>query len=103
MSRGSGLRGGRRSETGERLVSSLRVKVFGFENRSCKIRTLKPKPGTGWNQKGVHERLEAIAEDLETRLPGYEYKLVQVGATAFNFIFIGAKPLPPDLQEEGEA
>lgn len=85
---------GRRSEAGDVLVSSLRIKVFAKGNKTSTLRVLKPTAGKGWNEKGVDTILDKIAEDLEQRFPTEEFRLVELERNVFNFVHAG--PLPPE-------
>lgn len=79
------------SEAKEKIVSSLRIKVFNVGNRGSTLRYFKAKAGKGWNDDGIDEMLDSIATDLETRFPNEEFKLVEIGSNGFNFVHVGAK------------
>src|ERR1700735_4148077 len=89
------------SERGTPIVNSLRVKVFAIGNKSCTLRLLKAKPGMGWDAAGVEELLAEIAADLEGRLHAYEYKRIQIGPLAFNFVFVGTRAVPAERVKDG--
>lgn len=83
-----------------KTYTSMRVKIFGLENKTSELRKIKATPGHCWNEAAIQKILEHIAADLELRQPGYDWKLVELGPTAFNFVWVGPKPLPEDLEEE---
>jgi hypothetical protein len=89
-------------EHGTPIVTYLRVKVFALENKSCTLRVLRPKSGKGWDSAGVEAMLVEIAADLERRFPHYEYKRIQVGALAFNFVFVRTKEIPAEGLKNGD-
>ena len=85
-----------------KMCTSLRLKVFGVDNKSHKLRVLQPKTrGTYWDSKGVDAILHEVAEDLERRFPAYKYKLVPIGPYAFNFVFVGTREVPTEGVEDG--
>jgi hypothetical protein len=85
-----------------KMCTTLRLKVFGVDNKTHTARMLKPrKRGSYWKDDGVDKILHQVATDLETRFPQYEYKLVQVGAFAFNFVFVGTREVPAEGVEDG--
>lgn len=88
-------------ERGVPIVTYLRVKVFALQNRSCTLRVLRPKSGRGWDAAGVEAMLAEIAADLEKRFPHYEYKRIQVGPLAFNFVFVRTKEASAEGVKDG--
>lgn len=73
--------------------TQLAIKVFDLGNKRATHRRITPKPGHHWNDKGVDEVLDHIAEDLEKRFPAEEFRVVQVGPGAYNFIHAGKHEL----------
>lgn len=79
-----------------KTYTSMRVKIFGLENKTSELQKIKATPGHCWNEAAIQKILEHIAADLEHRQPGYEWKLVELGPTAFNFVWVGPKPFPDE-------
>lgn len=76
--------------------TQLTIRVFNLGNKGATKRRITPKPGHHWNDKGVDEVLDHLAEDLEKRFPAEEFRLVQVGPGAYNFIHAGKRELEPE-------
>lgn len=83
------------------MCTSLRLKVFGVENKDFTLRMIKPKHGKYWDAAGVDNILDHVATDLEERFPNHEYKLVQVGKFAFNFVFVRTREIPAERIQDG--
>jgi hypothetical protein len=89
------------SERGVPIFTYLRVKVFALQNKHCTLRVFKPKAGKGWDAAGVEGMLTEIGADLERRFPAHEFKRIQVGPLAFNFVFVGTRAVPAEGVKDG--
>jgi hypothetical protein len=68
--------------------------VFEPGNVKAATRNFRAPAKKQWNRQGIDELLENIAAHIEKRWPTHEYRLVEVGPAAFNFVWDHEK-LPP--------
>lgn len=82
------------------LITSITVKIFTPHNTRAKKKILTPpQRGTGWNSSHIDQILHNIAEDLEKRYPGHEYRMVPIGPKSFNFIWVAESEVAEALRD----
>lgn len=63
-------------------------KVFDSANRRVLRRVVIAAPkGKRFTPKGVDDNLESFVNELDRKVPGHQYRLVQVGPAEFNFVW----------------
>src|SRR3954462_12829587 len=71
----------------KKYIKTLTVKVFAPENKISKTNRFFAGMKKAWSEDGINEVLGKMAEDLEKLYPGHEYRLVQIAADTFNFVW----------------
>jgi hypothetical protein len=84
---------------GGQLWRSVTVRVFNVGNDGKTTRKFFANPGHGFNEEGIDNLLEKVADDLERRLPNEQYSLVQVGPASFNFVWRETRGAPGSQQQ----
>lgn len=65
----------------------VEIRVFGAGNEESIRRRYHAPRGRGFTVKGVDEIVEAVAKEVEQRMPGHEFKLVELAPNRFNFVW----------------
>lgn len=68
-----------------KAYTSVIIKIFGPDGK-CSKRISRPAKGCVYTEDTVDKILEATADVIEKLFPGVEFRMVQVGASAYNFI-----------------
>jgi hypothetical protein len=68
----------------------LRIKIVDADGKSH-LTVLRAGAGKCYTEANVDTILEQIAEGLEKNNPAQEYRLIEVGPGAFNFVFAGMR------------
>jgi hypothetical protein len=81
-----------RDKKGNRLFKQIRIKVvFPPKTFPTRIQCLRAPEGKCFNDSGLSEVLDKVADKLDSDFPMWEFRLVQlpsIGNTiAFNFIY----------------
>lgn len=77
-------------KTSEIVHKTICIKVFiPPDNRLGKRIVVKSKPGTHFTPEGIENLLLKVANDIETKWPMYEFRLVPLRANEFNFVYEG--------------
>jgi hypothetical protein len=80
----------RNSRGKPRLVRQVTIKIFAPENRGFHKQIILAGNGRTFTEEGIQKLLEAKAEEIEKRMPGHEYRLVELADKAsFNFVWVG--------------
>ena len=70
-----------------KLVRRLTIKIFQPDGLSHVTRIVRAPAGKHFPEHGVDGVLDEIAEEIERRAPGVEYRLVEIGDKGcFNFV-----------------
>lgn len=77
------------------IYKQVRIRVFGVENKTRTTRTFTAPPGKGYNHEGIGELLDGIADDLDTRFPQDEWRMVDLAPNKFNFVWHCKRETPP--------
>ena len=68
-------------------LKKLTIKMFAPGNRTHKTVILAAGKGKVFKPGGEFDVLSRVAESLETQFPNDEFRMVQVGPAAFNFVW----------------
>jgi hypothetical protein len=79
----------------ERMFKSVAMKVFLAGREKPVTRTYRAGPRSRFTSAGVDTLLEEVADHLEATFPDQEFRLVQIGPAAFNFV-----AAPQELTDE---
>jgi len=74
-------------------LKKLTIKMFAPGNRTHKTVILAAGKGKVFKPCGEFEVLSNVADSLETQFPNDEFRMVQVGPAAFNFVWERKKTL----------
>ena len=74
-------------------MKKLTIKMFAPGNRTHKTVILAAGKGKVFKPSGEFDVLSNVADSLETQFPNDEFRMVQVGPAAFNFIHARKKTL----------
>jgi len=74
-------------------VKKLTIKMFAPDNRTHKTIILAVGKGKVFARGGEFNVLSNVADSLETQFPNDEFRMVQVGKGAFNFVWDRKKTL----------
>ena len=74
-------------------LKKLTIKMFAPGNRTHKTVILAAGKGKVFKPGGEFEVLSNVADSLETQFPNDEFRMVQVGPAAFNFVWERKKTL----------
>jgi hypothetical protein len=66
------------------LHPNIRVRIFMPGNKASICKTL-------WNAEGIEAQLSHTAAQIEKNHPDDEYRLVELGPSRFNFVWVGKK------------
>jgi hypothetical protein len=77
----------RRSAAGDRLWTSVMIRVFDAGNKSAVTKRYVAPAGKGYTSAAIDEMLDTVAADLERRRPNDDYEVVQAGTAQFNFVW----------------
>ena len=77
----------------EGVMKKITIKMFAPGNRTHKTVILAAGKGKVFNPGGEFDVLSNVADSLETQFPNDEFRMVQVGRAAFNFIHVRKKTL----------
>lgn len=87
---------------GDRVFKLVIVRVFNIGNKGSYVTRHRARPGHGISEEAIDKRLEQVADQIEKRFPGHEYRMVEVGEAQFNFVWIGRREAPA-IQKLAEA
>jgi hypothetical protein len=74
-------------------LKKLTIKMFAPGNRTHKTVILAAGKGKVFKPGGEFDVLSNVADSLETQFPNDEFRMVQVGPAAFNFVWDRKKTL----------
>jgi hypothetical protein len=69
------------------------VKVFAPGNKQWKTIVQRAAAGKAFTPQGLEEILMHIAGKVEQAYPEQEYRLVEIGSAAFNFVHVGVRSI----------
>lgn len=72
------------SDKGDKLVRKVEIKIL--YGKVKKTLSHVAKPGRGYSQNGIDIILLKVAEMLDEQVPGYDFRLVQLGAGRYNLV-----------------
>jgi hypothetical protein len=79
------------------MIRNIKVKIYppdektGGVSKQHKLHIIKAPPGRHFTDKGILNEIEVIINEIETKFPTLEFKLVCIGKNAYNIIYIGLK------------
>lgn len=71
-------------------IKQIDIKVLLPRKRAFKKAVRSPN-GKVFTEQGIDNVLEQVAGNIERAHPGFEFRMVQVGKAAYNFVFAGVK------------
>jgi hypothetical protein len=81
-----------RCSKSRKLVRRVTIKIFAPYNVHYHKRIILAPGGNHFTEEGIDKILEDTAAEIERRIPGYEYELVEIIEGAhFNFVCRGER------------
>lgn len=77
-------------------MKKITIKMFAPGNRTHKTAILSAGKGRIFKPGHEFNILSRVADQLETEFPCEEFRMVQVGPAAFNFIHVRTNPVDPE-------
>lgn len=78
-------------------LRQIKIKLFTIGNKSFRTMHIRAPKNMQYKDGGEEVVLRQFAEELEKSLPNEDFALRQVGRGEFNFVWIGKKPVDPEL------
>jgi hypothetical protein len=87
-----------RDAKGNRLHRHIEFKIILPKGEKPILLKIRANPHCGFNPTQIDEKLESVVEFIEKKWPFLEFRLVELGPAAFNFVCRGFKQAK--IQEE---
>jgi len=81
-----------RSKDGQVIFKKIKAKVFSPGNSKCFVREHRAPAGRGITEEGIANYLKNVSDAIEKLWPGHEYRLVELAANSFNFVWVRELP-----------
>src|SRR5262249_17972302 len=89
------------SKHGARLYKRMQVKIFPPAGKTRTI-VLRAPAGKWITAETIEKQLEQAVEGVEKAWPRHEFRLVPIGAAAFNFVCNGERKIDSELTTQSE-
>lgn len=81
-----------RSKDGVRIYRHLRIRIIApAGEKGQRLCYTPPASRNGYTEAKIAEILEQVADELETKNPRMEFRIVELAPDRFNFIYAGEK------------
>jgi hypothetical protein len=81
-----------RNKLGEVLLKRITVRIIPSEECEPERIVQRAPANKGFTADGIEQILEAAEKYAEKRYPNADFRLVEIGPGAFNFIYAGERP-----------
>lgn len=81
-----------RCSKSRKLTRRIVIKIFAPDNVYSQKRIIVASGGRHFSDEGIEKILEDVAEEIDRRMPGHEYELVElIEGAHFNFVCRGER------------
>lgn len=87
-----------KAKDGQRLFRKVKAKIFFPGNQKHLPLEHRAPNGQGITEDGIAKWLENVSSAIEKKFPGHEYRMVELSACSFNFIWVGEIDQPAEAE-----